>query len=125
MYYVVRSSLMRYLVAVLLFLVFGYSLMLVLVNNHQVEVSLIFTQVPQMNLGLLLIICILLGLVAGVLLSIILFKVVQIRLENQRLQKELTQTQEKLMQIQHNYEQLMISNQPIAVPVQSDSHSPL
>lgn len=116
---------MRYLVAVLLFLVFGYSLMLVLVNNHQVEVSLIFTQVPQMNLGLLLIICILLGLVAGVLLSIILFKVVQIRLENQRLQKELTQTQEKLMQIQHNYEQLMISNQPIAVPVQSDSHSPL
>lgn len=125
MYYVVRSSLMRYLVAILLFLVFGYSLMLVLVNNHQVEVSLIFTQVPQMNLGLLLIICILLGLVAGVLLSIILFKVVQIRLENQRLQKELTQTQEKLMQIQHNYEQLMISNQPIAVPVQSDSHSPL
>lgn len=112
---------MRYLVAILLFVVFGYSLMLVLVNNHQVEVSLIFTQVPQMNLGLLLIICILLGLIAGVLLSIILFKVVQIRLENQRLQKELTKTQEKLMQTQNDYEQLLTKSQtPV---VQSDSHS--
>lgn len=112
---------MRYLVAILLFVVFGYSLMLVLVNNHQVEVSLIFTQVPQMNLGLLLIICILLGLIAGVLLSIILFKVVQIRLENQRLQKELTKTQEKLMQTQNDYEQLLTKPQtPI---VQLDSHS--
>lgn len=111
---------MRYLVAVLLFLVFGYSLMLVLVNNHQVEVSLIFTQVPQMNLGLLLIICILLGLVAGVLLSIILFKVVQIRLENQRLQKELMKTQEKLMQTQNDYEQLLTKQQ---IPVvQADNH---
>lgn len=111
---------MRYLVAILLFVVFGYSLMLVLVNNHQVEVSLIFTQVPQMNLGLLLIICILLGLVAGVLLSIILFKVVQIRLENQRLQKELMKTQEKLMQTQNDYEQLLTKQQ---IPVvQADNH---
>lgn len=111
---------MRYLVAILLFVVFGYSLMLVLVNNHQVEVSLIFSQVPQMNLGLLLIICILLGLIAGVLLSIILFKVVQIRLENQRLHKDLTQTREKLMQAQHNYEQLLSKNPTVAVsePVQ-------
>lgn len=96
---------MRYLVAVLLFIVFAYSLLLVIVNNHQVEVNLLFSQVPQMNLGLLLIICLALGILAGVLLSIILFKVVQVRLEIQKLNKELTQTREKLMQTQHDYEQ--------------------
>ena len=47
---------MRYLLAILLFVVVGYSLMLVLVNNNQVEVNLLFSQVPQMSLGLLLII---------------------------------------------------------------------
>ena len=46
---------MRYLLAILLFVVVGYSLMLVLVNNNQVEVNLLFSQVPQMSLGLSLI----------------------------------------------------------------------
>ena len=96
---------MRYLLAILLFMVVGYSLMLVLVNNNQVEVNLLFSQVPQMSLGLLLIISIVLGVIAGLLMGLILFRVLQMKLENQRLSKELKQTQEKLMQTQHNYEQ--------------------
>lgn len=101
---------MRYLVAVILFVVFAYSLLLVIVNNHQVEVNLLFSQVPQMNLGLLLIICISLGIIAGSLLAVILFKVLPMKLENQRLTKELTQTREKLMQTQHDYEQHLSQN---------------
>lgn len=101
---------MRYLVAVILFVVFAYSLLLVIVNNHQVEVNLLFSQVPQMNLGLLLIICISLGVIAGSLLAVILFKVLPMKLENQRLTKELTQTREKLMQTQHDYEQHLSQN---------------
>lgn len=96
---------MRYVLAILLFIVIGYSLMLVLVNNNQVEVNLLFSQVPQMSLGLLLIISIVLGVIAGLLLGVILFRVLQMKLENQRLAKELKLTQEKLMQTQHNYEQ--------------------
>ncbi|ELA08833.1 hypothetical protein MOMA_00435 [Moraxella macacae 0408225] len=110
---------MRYLIAILLFIVFAYSLMLVLVNNNQAEVNLIFSQVPQMNLGLLLIICILLGVVGGVLLSIMLFKVVQIRLENQRLNKELSQTREKLLQTQNNLEQHLSQHQDTGLPIES------
>ncbi|WP_019520147.1 lipopolysaccharide assembly protein LapA domain-containing protein [Faucicola boevrei] len=110
---------MRYLIAILLFIVFAYSLMLVLVNSAQTEVNLIFSQVPQMNLGLLLIICILLGVIGGVLLSIILFKVVQIRLENQRLNKELSQTQEKLLQTQSNLEQHLNQHQDTGLPIDS------
>ena len=96
---------MRYLLAILLFVVVGYSLMLVLVNNNQVEVNLLFSHVPQMSLGLLLIISIVLGVVAGLLMGLILFRVLQMKLENQRLSKELKQTQEKLMQTQNNSEQ--------------------
>ncbi|WP_315044024.1 LapA family protein [Faucicola mancuniensis] len=106
---------MRYLIAILLFLVFAYSLMLVIVNSHQVEVNLLFSQVPQMNLGLMLIICIMLGMIAGVMLALILFKVLQMKLENQRLIKELNQTREKLMQTQHNYEQHLSQNADVGL----------
>lgn len=102
---------MRYVVAVLLFLVFVYSLLLVVTNNHQVDVNLLFSQVPQMNLGLLLIISILLGLLAGILLGVILFRVLQTKLENQRLNKELMQTREKLIQTQHNLEEYLKQHQ--------------
>lgn len=96
---------MRYIVAILLFLVFGYSLALVLVNNSPVDVNLMFSQVSQMSLGLLLIISIMLGVLAGVLLAIILFRVLQMKLENQRLSKDLSKTREELMQSQSKLEQ--------------------
>ena len=98
---------MRYLVAILLFVVFAYSLMLVIVNNQQVDVNLLFSQVPQMNLGLLLINCIVLGVIAGILLALMLFRVLQMKLDNQRLNKELNQTRDKLMQTQHQLEQYL------------------
>lgn len=107
---------MRYIVAILLFLIIGYSLMLVLVNNNQVEVNLLFSQVPQMSLGLLLIITLVLGVVAGLLLGLMLFRVLQMKLENQRLNKELTQTREKLMQTQHNLEQYIGQHKDSGLP---------
>ena len=49
-----------------------------------------------MSLGLLLIISIVLGVIAGLLIGVILFRVLQMKLENQRLSKELKQTQRKI-----------------------------
>ena len=108
---------MRYIVAILLFVVMGYSLMLVLVNSHQVEVNLLFSQIPQMSLGLLLIISILLGIIAGLLLGLILFRVLQIKLENQRLNKELSQTRDKLMHTQHSLEQHLAQKMDQGLPL--------
>lgn len=110
---------MRYLVAILLFVVFGYSLMLVIINNQQVDVNLLFSNVPQMNLGLLIIICITLGIIAGILLALMLFRVLQMKLENQRLNKELTQAQDKLMQTQHQLEQHLTQVQDNGLPVEA------
>ena len=58
---------MRILLLVLLFLSFAYSLALVLANNTEVGVNLLFSQAPTMNLGLLLILCLILGIVIGIM----------------------------------------------------------
>lgn len=91
---------MRFVVLIVLFLIFGYCLALVLANSAETAVNLLFVQVPTMNLGLLLIICIILGIVAGLLLGLILFRVIQMKLENQKLTKEVTKTREELMATQ-------------------------
>lgn len=87
---------MRIVLMVILFLVFGYALGLVLVNSTEVAVNLLFTQPPSMNLGLLLIICIGLGVLIGLLLALLLFKVLQNKWEIGRLNKENTHLKEEL-----------------------------
>ncbi|AWT48914.1 DUF1049 domain-containing protein [Psychrobacter sp. YP14] len=89
---------MRFVLIVLLFLIFGYSLGLVLVNGSEVAVNLLFTQAPAMNLGLLLILCLFLGVVIGMLLALLLFKVLQNKWEIGRLNKENKRLQEELAQ---------------------------
>lgn len=89
---------MRVILIILLFLVFAYSLGLVLVNNTEVGVNLIFSQAPAMNLGLLLIICLILGVVIGMLLALLLFRVLQNKWEISRLNKENKALQEQLKQ---------------------------
>ncbi len=96
---------MRFLVLIVLFLIFGYSLALVIANSTQTAVNLLFIDVPSMNLGLLLIISIVLGLIAGLLLGLILFRVIQMKLENQRMSKELVTVRDELMKSQHKLEQ--------------------
>lgn len=73
---------------VVLIILFVVALALVLMNNAQVAVDLLFTQVPSMNLGLLLILALILGIAIGLLLGFIVFRVVQNRLEIGRLKKE-------------------------------------
>lgn len=87
---------MRIVLLVFLFLIFGYSLGLVLVNSSEVAVNLLFTQSPSMNLGLLLIICIGLGVLIGILLALLLFKVFQNKWEISRLNKENKSLKEEL-----------------------------
>lgn len=89
---------MRFLLFVLLFLSFAYSLGLVLANNTDIGVNLLFLQAPTMNLGLLLIICLMLGIVIGILLALLIFRVLQNKWEISRLQKANANLQEQVAQ---------------------------
>ncbi|WP_209959181.1 MULTISPECIES: lipopolysaccharide assembly protein LapA domain-containing protein [unclassified Psychrobacter] len=89
---------MRFLLFVLLFLSFAYALGLVLANNTEVGVNLLFSQSPTMNLGLLLILCLILGIVIGLLLALLIFRVLQNKWEISRLTKLTTSLQEQLAQ---------------------------
>ncbi|MBK3393496.1 DUF1049 domain-containing protein [Psychrobacter sp. M9-54-1] len=89
---------MRILLLILLFLSFAYSLGLVLANNTEVGVNLLFSQAPTMNLGLLLILCLILGIVIGMLLALLIFRVLQNKWEISRLQKLNTNLQEQVTQ---------------------------
>ncbi len=87
---------MSLILIILLAIFFGYSLILVLANNREVEVNLLFAQVPSTNLGLVLILTIALGVIIGILVSLLLFKVFQNKLEIRRLKKEVATLGEKL-----------------------------
>lgn len=89
---------MRFILFLLLFISFAYALGLVLANNTEVGVNLLFSQAPTMNLGLLLILCMTLGIVIGLLLALLLFRVFQNKWEIARLQKNNAQLQEQLTQ---------------------------
>ena len=89
---------MRFLLFVLLFLSFAYSLGLVLANNTEVGVNLLFSQAPTMNLGLLLILCLILGIIVGILLALLIFRVLQNKWEISRLNKANNHLQEQLSQ---------------------------
>ena len=89
---------MRILLLVLLFLSFAYSLGLVLANNTEVGVNLLFSQAPTMNLGLLLILCLIRGIVIGMLLALLIFRVLQNKWEISRLQKLNANLQEQVTQ---------------------------
>ena len=89
---------MRILLLILLFLSFAYSLGLVLANNTEVGVNLLFSQAPTMNLGLLLILCLILGIVIGMILALLIFRVLQNKWEISRLQKLNSNLQEQVTQ---------------------------
>lgn len=81
---------------ILLLVFFGYSLALVLANNSEVAVNLLFSQVPTTNLGLVLILTTTLGILIGILLALLLFKVLQNKLELHKLRKEVSTLESQL-----------------------------
>ncbi|MDN6276215.1 LapA family protein [Psychrobacter sp.] len=89
---------MRVLLLILLFVSFAYALGLVLTNNTEVGVNLLFSQAPTMNLGLMLILCMILGIVIGILLALLIFRVLQNKWEISRLQKANADLQDQLTQ---------------------------
>lgn len=89
---------MRYILAIILLIFFGYSLALVLLNSTESTVDLVFAQIPAMRLGLLLLITLGLGIVVGLLLGVQMFQVIQNKMEITRLKKEI----ELLKQTQMN-----------------------
>ncbi|WP_163124371.1 lipopolysaccharide assembly protein LapA domain-containing protein [Acinetobacter portensis] len=80
---------MRYVLVIILLVLFGYSLALVLQNSTELSVDLLFTQVPAMRLGLLLLLTLSLGLVLGLLLGVQIFRVFQKSWEIKRLRKDI------------------------------------
>lgn len=90
---------MRYVLLVLLLVLFGYSLALVLQNSTELPVDLLFAQIPAMRLGLLLLITLALGIVAGLLLGIQIFRVFQTNWEVKRLRKDIDHLRKEQIQI--------------------------
>ncbi len=80
---------MRIFITVLLLIIFSYALALVLQNPTDMPVDLIFTQVPAMRAGLLLLLTLVLGVTIGLLLGILMFKVIQKGWEIKRLRKDI------------------------------------
>ena len=79
---------MRVVLVVGLVVFFAYALGLVIANSTELAVNLLFYQAPAMNLGLLLIIAISLGIVIGIFLSLLWFKVLQNKWEMGRLNRK-------------------------------------
>lgn len=80
---------MRYVLFAVMIALFGYFLALVLQNGTELSVDLLFTQVPAMRLGLLLLLTLVLGIVAGLLLGVQVFRVFQSNWEIKRLRKDI------------------------------------
>ncbi len=80
---------MRYILVVLLIVIFGYALALVLQNGTELPVDLLFTQVPAMRLGLLLLLTLGIGIVLGLLIGVQIFRVFQNAWEIKRLRKDI------------------------------------
>ncbi|SPX84406.1 LapA family protein [Moraxella ovis] len=89
---------MHIILIVLLVAVCAYAIGLVLMNNSEVAVNLMFSSVPTMNLGLLLVVTIVLGVILGMLLALLVFRVFQNKWEISRLKKELKLTQSQLIE---------------------------
>ncbi|CAM4314284.1 lipopolysaccharide assembly protein LapA domain-containing protein [Acinetobacter pragensis] len=89
---------MRYVLVVLLIVLFGYSLFLVLQNGTELSVDLLFTQVPAMRLGLLLLLTLALGVVLGLLIGVQVFRVFQNNWEIKRLRKDIERLRKEQIQ---------------------------
>lgn len=89
---------MRYVLIVLMLVLFGYALALVLQNSTELPVDLLFAHVPEMRLGLLLLITLALGIVAGLLLGIQVFRVFQKNWEIKRLRKDIAYLRKEQIQ---------------------------
>lgn len=109
---------MSLFIIILLVVFFGYALALVLANNSEIAVNLLFSQVPTTNLGLLLVATIMLGVLIGILLSVLLFKVLQNKLEIRRLRKEKSNLQTKLNEANATIEQARQSQEVSGESVQ-------
>lgn len=90
---------MRFILTLLLIVLFVYSLALVLLNGTQVSVDLWFTHVPEMRVGLLVLITLALGVLVGLLLGVQIFRVFQNHWEIKRLQKEIDRLRKEQIQV--------------------------
>ena len=89
---------MRYFLVALLLVIFGYALALVLQNPAELPVDLLFTQVPAMRLGLLLLLTLVLGVVLGLLVGVQIFRVFQNAWEIKRLRKDIDHLRKEQIQ---------------------------
>lgn len=89
---------MRFILIILLVVLFVYSLALVLLNATPVSVDLWFTHVPEMRVGLLVLITLALGIVVGLLLGVQVFRVFQNNWEIKRLNKEIERLRQEQLQ---------------------------
>ena len=90
---------MRVILVALLIAVFVYSIALILRNSVEVSVDLLFTQIPAMRVGLLVLITLALGVVLGLLLGVQVFRVFQNSWEIKRLRKDIEHLRKEQIQV--------------------------
>lgn len=90
---------MRFFLLFLTMAMFAYAVALFFLNTSEIAVNLLFAQVPAMNTAVLLVITFVLGALTGLLLSLLVFKVFQIRWENGRLKKEIKQLRQEQVEL--------------------------
>lgn len=88
---------MRFILILVLIILFGYSLALVLQNGTELSVDLLFTQVPAMRSGLMLLLTLALGGAGVVVARRTGFRVLK-SLGNQRLRKDIDHLRKEQIQ---------------------------
>ena len=89
---------MRFILILVLIILFGYSLALVLQNGTELSVDLGGRRILKKKTGLMLLLTLALGVVLGLLLGVQLFRVFQSRWEIQRLRKDIDHLRKEQIQ---------------------------
>ncbi len=116
---------MRVIFIIITLIAFAFALALVLLNNQLTDVNLVFTQIAGMNTGLLLIIVLALGVFIGILLSLQLFRVFQLKWENARLVKQVKSLEAQKLELSTKLESQKIqSAAPITETQTAETRAP-
>ena len=113
---------MRVIFIIITLIAFAFAPALVLLNNQLTDVNLVFAQIAGMNTGLLLIIVLALGIFIGMLLSLQLFRVFQLKWENARLVKQVKSLEAQKLELSTKLE--TIKGSAAAGTQSNDSETP-
>jgi len=78
--------------------IIALGIVLTLRNSDLVSVNLVFWQSPQLSMGILMVVCLLIGCLLGILINTLWL--LKVKRRSQKLQKQLDQSIKRLEQLQ-------------------------